>query len=198
MTILVTGASGHLGRLVVDSLLARGAKPAELIAGARSPEKLADLVAAGVSTVAIDYDDPATLTSALGGVDRVLLVSGSEVGKRVSQHQNVIDAAAAAGVELLAYTSLVRADSSTLPLAPDHLATEQAIAASGVPAVILRNNWYAENYLPDLDRARETGVLAASGGDGKVTPASRRDYADAAAVVLLGDGHAGQVYELAG
>lgn len=198
MTVLVTGASGHLGRLVVDSLLARGAAPAEIVAGARSPQKIEDLAAKGVRMVPLDYDDPATIAAALDGVDRVLLISGSDVGRRAEQHRAVVEAAAAAGVDLLAYTSLGKGADSPLPLAPDHVATEAAIAASGVPAVILRNNWYFENYLSDLERARETGEIAASVGDGRVSGASRADYAEAAAAVLLEDGHAGKVYELAG
>ncbi|MGO1316888.1 MAG: NmrA family NAD(P)-binding protein, partial [Cellulomonadaceae bacterium] len=139
-----------------------------------------------------------TVAAAVEGVDQVLLISGSEVGRRVAQHQTVIDAAARAGVRQLAYTSLTRADTSTLPLAPEHLATERAIAAAGLPATILRNDWYAENYLPDLQGARAAGEIVAGAGDGRVAAAARADYADAAAVVLLDPVHTGQVYELAG
>ena len=196
MTILVTGASGHLGHLVVERLLARGAAASDIVAGARTPAKAADLAQRGVRVVTLDYDQPATITAAVQGVDRVLLVSGSEVGRRTAQHTAVIEAAA--GVELLVYTSLYRATESPLPLAAEHVATEQAIAASGLPATILRNDWYTENYVGDLTRARETGEIAASAGDGRVSSASRVDYADAAAAVLLGAAHAGKVYELAG
>lgn len=198
MTILVTGATGQLGRLVIDRLLARGAAAGDLVAGARTPAKAADLAARGVRVVPLDYEDPATVAAALTGVDRVLLISSSEVGKRATQHRVVLDAVSAAGVELLGYTSLTRADTSPSPLAPEHLETERAIAASGIPAVVLRNNWYAENYLPDLQRAGTTGEIAAGAGDGKVAVAARVDYADAAAAVLLGDGHAGRTYELGG
>lgn len=195
MTILVTGTSGHLGHLIVERLLARGAAASDIVAGARTPEKVADL---GVRVVEFDYDRPETVAAALEGVDRVMLVSSSEVGKRAAQHKTVIDAAAAAGVELLAYTSLYRATESVLPLAGEHIETEKLIAESGVPAVLLRNNWYTENYAADVARAAETGELAASVGDGRIASASRIDYADAAAVVLLSDDQAGRTYELAG
>lgn len=198
MTILITGASGNLGRLVIDRLLARGATPSDIIAGARDPQKITDLQERGVRVERVDYDDPATVAAAMDGVDRVLLISGSEVGRRIPQHQAVIDAAVAARVDLFAYTSVTKADTSSIPLAPEHLATEQAITASGLPAVILRNNWYTENFAPTLERARATGVLAASVGEGRIPAASRADYADAAAAVLLSDGHAGKAYELAG
>ncbi|WP_159500416.1 SDR family oxidoreductase [Microbacterium sp. 18062] len=196
MTILVTGASGNLGHLVVERLLARGTAASDIVAGARIPDKAAALADRGVRVVPLDYDRADTVAVALEGVDRVLLVSGSEVGKRVAQHRAVIDAAA--GVELLVYTSLFRATESPLPLATEHVQTEQAIAASGLPATILRNNWYSENYAADVVRAGETGEIVASVGDGRVSSASRVDYADAAAVVLRGEGHAGRVYELAG
>lgn len=198
MTLLITGASGHLGRLVIDRLLARGVAPSDIVAGARDPQKIVDLQARGVRVARVDYDGPASVVAAMDGVDRVLLISGSEVGRRIPQHQAVIDAAANANVQLLAYTSVTRADTTSLLLAPDHLATERAIAASGVPAVILRNNWYTENFTPALEQARQTGILAASVGEGRIPAASRADYADAAAAVLLSDGHAGKTYELAG
>jgi len=198
MTILVTGASGHLGRLVVESLLARGVAPADIRAGARDTAKIADLAALGVQTVRLDYTDADSVTSAVAGIDRVLLISGSEVGQRVAQHSAVISAAASAGVSQLVYTSAPRATTSDLVLAPEHKATEEAIAASGVPATILRNNWYTENYLGDLASAGASGVLASSVGSGRVASASRRDFAEAAAAVLTTDGHVGAVYELGG
>lgn len=201
MTILVPAASGHLGRLVVESLLARGADPAEIVAGSRRPERIADLAERGVRTMALDYADRASVAAALHGVDRVLLVSAGAdaVGTRVALHGNVVRAAADAGVELLVYTSAPKATDTTLVLAPEHAGTERLIAESGVPAAVLRNNWYVENYAADLERAAETGVLAASVGDGRVAMATRADYADAAAVVLLeGATHVGAVYELAG
>jgi NAD(P)H dehydrogenase (quinone) len=198
MTILVTAASGHFGRLVVESLLARGANPADVVASARDTSKLEELAARGIRTVELDYSRPETIAPALEGVDSVLLISGTDFGNRAAQHQNVIDAAKAAGITKLIYTSAPKATTADFALAPEHKATEEAIAASGVPAVILRNNWYTENYAADVARAAETGVVASSAGDGRVASASRADFADAAAVVLLEDGHLGQVYELAG
>ncbi|KRA25779.1 NAD(P)-dependent oxidoreductase [Microbacterium sp. Root61] len=198
MTTLVTGATGQLGRLVIDSLLARGAEPQSIVAGARDVPKAADLADRGIRVVALDYNDPATIAAAVEGVDAVLLVSGSEVGRRAAQHQAVIDAAKAAGVAKFVYTSAPKATTSDLVLAPEHKATEEAIAAAGLPAVILRNNWYTENYAADVARAAETGTVAASVGAGRVASANRADFAEAAAVVLLEDGHIGQVYELGG
>jgi NAD(P)H dehydrogenase (quinone) len=198
MTILVTGAGGHLGRLVVERLIARGAAPADIVAGVRNPESATDLASRGVGVARLDYDDPASIAEALRGVDRLLLISGTDFGRRVPQHAAVVEAAAAAGVSLLAYTSSGRADSSDFVLAPEHQATEEVIAASGVPAVMLRNVWYIENYLDDARRAAGTGEILASAGRGRVAAASRLDYADAAATVLLEEGHAGRVYELAG
>lgn len=198
MTILVTGATGHLGRLVVDSLLARGVDPSTVRAGARDTSKAAALAARGVQVVHLDYDAPETVASAVDSADAVLLISSSEVGKRAGQHQVVIDAARAAGVAKFVYTSATKATTSNLVLAPEHKATEEAIAAADLPAVILRNNWYTENYAEDVTRAKDTGVIAASAGDGRVASASRADYAEAAAIVLTEDDHIGEVYELAG
>lgn len=198
MTILVTGATGHLGGLIIDSLVARDVDPSTIRAGARDNAKASDLSARGVQVVALDYDAPETVAAAVDGVDAVMLVSSSEVGKRAAQHQTVIDAARAAGVAKLVYTSASKATTSDLVLAPEHKATEEAIAAAGIPAVILRNNWYTENYVADVARSKDTGVIAASVGDGRVASASRVDFAEAAAVVLTEDGHIGQVYELAG
>ncbi|WP_136057149.1 SDR family oxidoreductase [Microbacterium sp. K24] len=195
MTTLITGATGNLGRLIIESLIERGADPQSIVAGARDVAKGADL---GVPVVHLDYTDAASIEAALRGVDSVVLVSGSEVGQRVAQHRAVIDAAKAAGVSKLVYTSAPKATTSDLVLAPEHKATEELIAASGIPAVILRNNWYTENYAADLARAAETGVLAAGVGDGRVASASRKDFADAAAAVVLEDGHVGAVYELGG
>lgn len=198
MTVLVTGASGHLGRLTVQALLERGVAASDIRAGSRDLARIIDLTERGVQGVELDYDRPETVTAAVAGVDSVLLISGSEVGKRVPQHRAVVEAAAAAGVGKLVYTSVPKGAASTLVLAPEHVATEALIAESGVPAVILRNNWYTENYGRDLDQARATGVLAAGTGDGRVASAGRADFAEAAAVVLIEDGHLGQVYELGG
>ncbi|MWB98934.1 NAD(P)H-binding protein [Agromyces seonyuensis] len=198
MTILVTAASGQLGGLVVDALLARGAEPASIVATARDESTLARFAERGVTTARLDYDDPASIAAALQGVDAVLLVSGSVPGRRVDGHRNVVEAAAAAGVGKLVYTSAPKATTADFALAPDHKATEELIAASGVPAVILRNNWYTENYAGDLAQAADSGVVAGSAGSGRVASATRAEYAEAAAVVLLEDGHVGEVYELSG
>lgn len=198
MTVLVTAASGHLGRLVLDSLLARGVPAADIRAGARTPESLAGYADRGVDVVPLDYDDPASAAAAVKGVDRVLLVSGSEVGRRVEQHRAVIDAAGAEGVQHLIYTSAPKANDTTLVLAPEHRATEELARTSGIPFTMLRNNWYTENYAQDLATARATGTLVTSAGEGRVASAARADYAEAAAVVLTEDGHQGQVYELGG
>jgi NAD(P)H dehydrogenase (quinone) len=192
MTILITGATGHLGTLVIDSLLAKGVPAEQIRAGARSPEKITK-----VPAVHLDYTDPASIAAAFEGVDSVLLISGSEVGQRFAQHSNVIDAAKAAGVKHLVYTSAPAARTSALILAPEHKATEEAIEASGIPATILRNGWYTENYLGTLAQAA-SGEVVSSTGEGRVSSASRTDYADAAAVVLTTPGHEGQVYELSG
>jgi NAD(P)H dehydrogenase (quinone) len=198
MTILVTAASGQLGRLVLDALLERGVAPADVRAGARTPSALASYAERGVEVVHLDYSDPASAKAATVGVDRVLLISGSEVGRRVAQHGAVVDAAAANGVAHLVYTSAPKATTADFVLAPEHKATEELIAASGLPSTILRNNWYHENYAQTLATVRETGVLATNAGDGRVASASRADYAEAAAVVLTTDGHEGQIYELGG
>ncbi|MFE5670959.1 SDR family oxidoreductase [Agromyces sp. NPDC056523] len=198
MTILVTAASGHLGRLVIDALLARGAAPADIVAGARDTSKLADVATRGIRVVELDYSRPETIAPAVEGVDSVLLISGTEFGSRVAQHRNVIEAAKAAGVTKLAYTSGPKAATSELVLMPEHRGTEEVIAEVGVPAVILRNNWYTENYAQDVATAAATGVIAAATGTGRVASAPRRDFAEAAAVVLLEDGHVGEVYELGG
>ncbi|ONI60559.1 NAD(P)-dependent oxidoreductase [Leifsonia sp. ALI-44-B] len=198
MTIVVTGATGHLGKSIVEHLVARGVAPADIVAGGRSTEKLQALADSGVRTAVIDYTRPETLTEALTGADTLILVSSSEVGQRVEQHRNAIDAAVAAGVTHLVYTSAPKADTSELVLAPEHKATEELIRASGIPATILRNGWYTENYVGALQQADATGILLTSAGDGLVSSASRTDYAEAAAVVVAEDGHAGSVYELSG
>lgn len=198
MTIVVTGATGHLGRLTVDHLLARGVAAAEIVAAGRNTAKLAELAGLGVRTAEIDFGRPKTLDAAFQGADVVVLVSGSEPGGRAAQHQNVIEAAERAGVARLVYTSAPHADDTTLILAPDHAATEKAIAASGLTATILRNNWYHENYAGSFAQAAATGAFAASIGEGRVASAARSDYAEAIAAVLTSDGHEGAVYELAG
>ena len=192
MSIAITGATGQLGRLTIAALKRR--LPAgEIVALARSPEK-ADL---GVETRAFDYEQPEGLAAALAGVGKLLLISGNEVGKRAPQHRAVIEAAKAAGVGEIVYTSLLHADRSPLSLAGEHVETEAMLAASGIPHTILRNGWYAENYTGSVPVALQHGALIGAAGEGRISGAARADYAEAAAVVLAGQGHAGRVYELA-
>ncbi|EMA4138432.1 SDR family oxidoreductase [Cronobacter turicensis] len=195
--IAITGATGHLGQRVIDTLLNTVAAQ-EIVAIVRNPAKAAALSAKGVQVRAADYNDVAALTAALAGVEKLLLISSSEVGQRAPQHRNVIDAAKTAGVKLIAYTSLLHADRSPLGLADEHVATEKMLAEAGIPYVLLRNGWYTENYLASVPPALEHGVFIGSAGDGKIASASRQDYAEAAANVLTLDNQAGHVYELAG
>ena len=197
MTYLVTGAAGSLGALAVEALLDRGAAPGDIVATARDTDRLSGLAARGVVTRRLDYDDPASVEAALDGVDRVLLVSSSAVGQRVAQHRRVLEAAARKGVELVAYTSILRADRSSMALAGEHLATEQILAELGVPHVLLRNGWYVENYTAQVPVHLEHGVLGAAGA-GRISAAARADYAEAAAAALLADDSVGKVHELAG
>lgn len=196
--IAVTGATGHLGRLVIENLLERGVAAGEIVALARSPEKARDLAGRGVQVRAADYTQPDTLVAALQGVEKLLLVSANEVGQRVAQHRNLVDAARQAGVRLLAYTSILKADTSGMQLAAEHSATEEIIRASGIPFVFLRNGWYLENYTGNLASTLEHGALLGSADEGRVSAASRADYAAAAAAVLTGSGHENQTYELGG
>lgn len=198
MTVAVFGATGQLGHLVVEALLARGADAAGIIAIGRNAERLAQLESTGVRVRRADYAEPESLHGSLDGVRSVLLISGNEVGRRVEQHQRVIDEAVRAGVERIAYTSLLHADTSALPLAPEHKATEEALTASGLTAAFLRNGWYNENHRAEFDRARDGGVIANSIAAGRIASAARRDYAEAAAVVLLDPAHAGTTHELSG
>ena len=196
-TIAVTGATGQLGRLVVAALLDRGVPAQSIVAAVRSPEKAADLAERGVQVRHADYAQPETLARALRGVDRLLLVSGTP-GDRVAEHANVIDAAKQAGVQLIAYTGILNAGTTTMLLAADHKATEQLIEDSGLPYAFLRNGWYTENYLMELEATLEHGFAGAS-GDGRFTPAARADFAEAAAAVLTDHAHAANVaYELGG
>lgn len=197
MSIVVTAASGQLGRAVVESLLARGADPASVVATSRHPETLADLAERGVDVRRADYSDPASLRTALEGAEKVLLVSGDEFGQRVAQHTAVIEAAVAAGAGLVAYTSAPYAATTSLALAAEHAATEKVLVDAAVDHVLLRNAWYVENYTGQVETYLEHGLVGAT-GDGRVSVALRREYAEAAATVLLTDGHAGATYELGG
>ncbi|MEW1808797.1 SDR family oxidoreductase [Pseudarthrobacter sp. NPDC080039] len=198
MSIVVTGATGQLGRHVLEALLERGLPAGGIVAAGRSVEKLAGFADRGVQVKHVDYADAASVAAALKGARRVLLISGSEVGQRVEQHSSVIEAAKAEGVELLAYTSIANADTTGMLLADEHKATEDILRESGVPFVLLRNGWYLENYTEQLQGTLAQGALAGSAGDGKVSGAARVDYAHAAAAVLLADDQAGKVYELGG
>jgi len=198
MSLIVTGATGHLGRLVVESLLANGTTASDIIATGRNIDKLADFAARGVQVAELDYTKPETVAAVVKQGDTLLLVSGSEVGQRTAQHAAVITAAKDAGVARIVYTSAPKATTSALVLAPEHKATEENLVASGVPFTILRNGWYTENYADEIEKGRENGTIVASVGDGRVASASRKDYADAAAVVLVGDDFAGKTFELSG
>ena len=198
MSIVVTGATGQLGRHVIQALLERNVPAEEIVAAGRSTDKLADFAGQGVVVRTIDYSDAASVAAALKGARRVLLISGSEVGQRVEQHRTVIGAAKAEGVELLAYTSIANADTTSMKLAGEHQATEAILRESGVPFVLLRNGWYLENYTEQLPGTLAQGAIAGSAGDGKVSGAARADYAHAAAAVLVAEGQAGKVYELGG
>jgi len=195
--IVITGASGQLGRLVIKELLKK-LPVNEIVAAVRTPEKVADLAALGVQVRLADYAQPATLDAAFKGAAQLLLISSSEVGQRLPQHRNAIDAAKRAGVGLVAYTSILRADTSPLGLAAEHQETEALLRASGLPHVVLRNGWYTENYLASVPTALQHGVYIGSAGEGKIASAARADYAAAAAAVLTSPGQAGKVYELAG
>ncbi len=195
--IVVTGATGKLGHHVINELLKR-VPTAQVVAAVRSIEKASDLARLGIQLREADYSKPATLAAAFAGAEKILLISSNELGQRITQHQAVIDAAIAANVKLIAYTSLLRADTSKLSLAAEHLATENAIRRSGLPFVLLRNGWYLENHTESLKHALQHGVILGAAGDGRFSSAARADYATAAAVVLTGQGHENKVYELAG
>lgn len=194
-TVAVTGATGQLGRLVVGSLLERGS---HVVAVVRDAARAVEVVPSGAEVRVASYDDRPALEAALAGVDTLVLVSGNEVGRRVQQHTNAVEAAAAAGVRRVVYTSAPHADDTPLVLAPEHQATEEVIAASGLAWTFLRNNWYHENYVAQVGQAAESGQLLGSAHDGRTASAARRDYAEAAAAAAVGEGHENRVYELAG
>ncbi|MDH2068240.1 SDR family oxidoreductase [Pantoea sp. GD03673] len=195
--IAVTGATGQLGRIVIDALLKK-VPAAEIVAAVRTPAKAADLAALGVIVRQADYEQPETLEAAFAGVDKLLLISGSEVGKREAQHHAVIEAARAAGVGFIAYTSLLHADTSPLGLATEHRATEALLSASGIPFALLRNGWYTENYAASIPPALTHHAFIGAAGEGRIASAARQDYAEAAAEVMTRDDQAGNVYELSG
>ncbi|EBA6814832.1 SDR family oxidoreductase [Salmonella enterica] len=194
--IAITGATGQLGQHVIESLL-KTTSASHLVVIARNPKKAAPLSLRGIAVRQADYANEAALTTALQGIDKLLLISSSEVGQRTAQHRNVIQAAIAAKVKFIAYTSLLHADKSPLALADEHIETEKMLAASGIPHTLLRNGWYTENYLASVPAALKHGVFIGAAGEGKIASAMRADYA-AAARVISEEGHAGNVYELAG
>jgi len=194
MTIAVTGATGKLGRLIIAGLKNKVA--AEQIVGVvRNASKAKDL---GVYVREADYTEPAKLLEAFQGVDTVMLISGTDMGQRIAQHHNVIEAAKAAGVKHIVYTSLLHAESSPLSLAAEHRATEVELQASEIPFTILRNGWYLENQTASIPGALAGGAFIGSAGDGQFSAAARADYAEAAVIVLTQAGHEEKIYELAG
>lgn len=197
LKIAITGATGQLGNLVIDALLKRGADPSQIIAIGRSDQKLAPMAAKGVETRVADYNVEASLIPALEGVDKLLLISGSEVGQRIIQHENVIKAAKAVDVSLIAYTSIANALTGGMKLAAEHVGTEELLAGSGINYVLLRNGWYTENYTDQIMGYLNSGVILGTAGEGKISAAARADFAEAAAVVLLcEESQAGKIYEL--
>ena len=195
--IAITGATGLLGQHVIESLL-KTVPASQIVAIVRNPAKATALSQQGITVRQADYSDEAALTAALQGIDKLLLISSSEVGQRAPQHRNVVNAAKAAHVKFIAYTSLLHADTSPLGLADEHVATEQMLAESGIAYALLRNGWYTENYLASAPAALEHGVFIGAADEGKIASATRADYAAAAARVISEDGHAGKTYELAG
>lgn len=198
-TIVVTGATGQLGRLVIPELQ-RIAPQARVIGLVRDQAKAQDLSDRGVELRVADYNDAAAVTAALAGADKVLLISSSEIGQRMTQHRNVVDAARANGVKLLAYTSILHANRNPMSLAAEHRTTEDYIQAAGVPFALLRNGWYTENYTMNLAPVVQHEVLLGAAREGRISAAARADFAAAAAVVLAdaAEKHIGKVYELAG
>ncbi|MDW2644856.1 SDR family oxidoreductase [Citrobacter sp. HN-141] len=195
--IAITGATGQLGQHVIESLL-KTVPASQIVAIVRNPAKATALSQQGITVRQADYSNEAAFTTALQGIDKLLLISSSEVGQRAPQHRNVINAAKAAHVKFIAYTSLLHADTSPLGLADEHVATEKMLADSGIAYALLRNGWYTENYLASAPAALEHGVFIGAAGEGKIASATRPDYAAAAARVISEDGHAGKIYELAG
>ena len=194
MKTAVTGATGQLGQLVVEQLKKRIANE-EIVALARNLEKASGL---GVEVREFDYTKPEIMVESLKGIDHLLLISGSEFGQRAAQHTNVINAAKKAGVKWIVYTSLLRADTTGINIAGEHLASEKTLKESGIAYTILRNGWYSENYTMSIPGAIKGGAFLGSAKDGKISSAPRADYAEAAAVVLSDEGYKGKTFELAG
>jgi NAD(P)H dehydrogenase (quinone) len=195
--IVVTGATGQLGQLVIQELLRR-TSASEVVAGVRHPENADGLAATGVTVRLCDYDQPATLDEAFNPGDRVLLISGNDFARSVDQHAAVVEAARINDVSLLAYTSLFHANVSSLAVAQPHARTEPIIRESGLPFVMLRNNLYTEHFIPFVNQALQSGTFFSSMGDGRVASATRNDLAAAAATVLTTEGHENSTYELSG
>ncbi|GAA4720689.1 NAD(P)H dehydrogenase (quinone) [Promicromonospora umidemergens] len=198
MTIAIIGATGQLGGHTIDALLERGIPAGDLLALGRDTERLTALTERGLRTATLDLDDVEATATQLADVDKLLLVSVGAPGQALAPRGNAIEAARRAGVSHLVYTSALQAPTTILGLAAEHKATEELVTASGLPATFLRNGWYSENHQQDFTTARETGVIANSVGDGRLATASRRDFAEAAAVVLTTPGHEGRAYELSG
>ncbi|MGV9964798.1 SDR family oxidoreductase [Streptomyces olivaceus] len=199
MAIVVTGATGQLGRLTVEALLRRGVPAADIIATGRDTARIKDLADRGITVRRADFADTDGLAEAFEGADRLLLISASvPVGERVANHRRVIDAAASAGVSLVAYTSTTHADTATTVIGVTHGETEEYLRDRGIPSVLLRNSWYLENYTSQLPQILQNGAVVGAAGEGRISAASRADYAEAAAVVLTTEGHTGAVYELGG
>jgi NAD(P)H dehydrogenase (quinone) len=197
-TYAVTGASGHLGRHAVQELLARGVSAADVVAVVRTRGRAADLADRGVQVREADYSRPQTLGAALAGVERLLLVSSSDPGQRAAHHTNVIQAAKTAGTSRIVYTSMLNADDTTNPLAGEHQDSERALREAEVPFTLLRNGWYTENYTSQIGQYLEAGEILGAAGHGRISAASRQDYAAAAATALLDDEGGNRTYELGG
>ncbi|WP_269858130.1 SDR family oxidoreductase [Streptomyces sp. RPT161] len=198
MSIVVTGASGQLGRLAVEALLDRGVPASDIVATGRDIDRIKEFADRGVVVRRADFADPDSLTAAFEGADKLLLVSTTTVDERVANHRRAIDAAVAAGASLVAYTSMSHADTATTILASTHRATEEYLRERGVPSVLLRNSWYLENYMDQLQLVLRNEAVVGAAGRGRISAAARADYAEAAAVVLTTEGHVGAVYELGG
>ncbi len=200
-TLLITGATGQLGKLVLDQLLASGIAPARIIATSRDTAKLADYIARGVQARVADFDDPASLDQAFAGADRILIISTDALdqpGKRLKQHLAAVAAAKKAGAKHIVYTSMPSPETSVIPFAPDHLGTENAIKATGIPYTILRNGWYMENLFMALPHALETGQWYSSSGEGRLAHIARGDAAKAAAAALAASTSESHTYTLTG